>query len=1125
MRIDELQSALAAVGVMPTPRELAEILWLAHFLGRSDPKSKRGQAEASSGPQRASPEDTEGPPDMNQPSDAPPVEHVPKVPPSSRRSVDNRKNRSAFELHLRAGSTEDDFGAASLLVPAAPALGKRLALQRALRPLKRTVPSQHNFMIDENATADSIAEYPIGQRVWVPVIRPARDRWLDLTLVIDVGYSMTVWAQLADELRNTLVESAIFRNVTTWYMASDFPDRVTLDPGRLSRKKQDRPPEALLRPDGRHVIVVLSDCSGSAWHSGAAGHVLRNWGRHGPVAIFQPLPERLWSRTAAPTTVGRALAATAAAPNSELDFAPLDGLPGLAAGAIAVPVLEIAPDWVRRWAAMIATGGTLDSVAVAYLTGEPQEHFADVLPAPTPRQRVLDFRAAASPQAFRLAQCLATTTPALQVMQLVQHAVLEQSVPTHVAEVILSGLLHAANGPPGHYEFVEGVREVLLNTVGRSDAAATVNVIAKISARIERDAGLAARTFAALVGDDKYGSSRIDSESRPFALINPEALNRLLPGRRTDTFTDTVVVPDVGDQELIVPELEPTLAAVTDDKRLRVPDETAARTGGVDIAMQDDAGRVDLFVSHAGRDRPWAEWVAWELQQAGYRVELEFWDWQVGDTFVEKMRDALERADRIVALFSEAYFVAQRYPTGQREALLTDRDAARPRLLPFRIENVTPPTILRPLLSRDLFGVSEAEARRRLLEAVGGRRRPDHSPGFPEDRAPLAGGEGRGPRLPGWLPPVWNIPLRNTAFTGRDGMIVALRDRLSAARQRQVVEVLRGMGGVGKTQLAIEYGHRFAGDYDLCWWIDCAQPELIGEQLTGLAVALQLVKGDAGTPKALAAVKSYLGQYDRWLLIFDNVDAPAAVREWLPSGPGHVLITSRHHVWGGVAEPLSVDVFARTESLALLGRHVPTLTDTDADRLAEALGDLPLAVAQAAGLLADTGMSASEYLEVLAEHAAQITAEGTPFDYPVSLAAAVRLSHTRLDEEDPAAGQLLRLCAFLAPEPIPLDLFSTAPDGLLPEPLAATVRTPLALHRSVGRIAGYWFGQPRRRRPDTAPADTGHPARPAGTVRAGLDTDAGRAVAGCGSPGRRDHAGAVATMGAAPPARAGRRPG
>jgi hypothetical protein len=494
-------------------------------------------------------------------------------------------------------------------------------------------------------------------------------------------------------------------------------------------------------------------------------------------------------------------------------------------------------------------------------------------------------------------------------------------------------------------------------------------------------------------------------------------------------------------------------AAGADESSGACAKATAVSVVVSDSARPPAADRVDLFVSHAGKDRAWAEWVAWELQEAGYRVELDFWDWEVGENFVEKMRDALERADRMVALFSDAYFEAERFTTVEWTALMTERSATtRPRLLPFRIEDVDPPRILRPLLSRDLFGVSEEEARRRLREAVGGRRRPDRGPTFPADAGTSSRDKIRSPRLPGYFPPVWNLPLRNIDFTGRDGIIVALRERLCTGQQ-VAVRALHGLGGVGKTQLAIEYAHRFAGDYDVAWWIDGEQPELVGEQLSGLAVALGLVEGDSDIPAALAAVKSYLGQHDRWLLILDNAHAPAAVRQWLPSGPGHVLITSRHHVWRGVAESVSVDVFTRSESIALLRRHLSGLTESDADRLAEALGDLPLAVAQAAGLIAETGMPIPDYLNALTDHAAQITAEGTPTDYPVSLAAAVRLSKSRL--EDLAAAQLLRLCAFMAAEPIPFHLFRAAPDGLLPEPLATTVRDPLAFHRSVGRMVRY----------------------------------------------------------------------
>src|SRR5215471_17347456 len=87
-----------------------------------------------------------------------------------------------------------------------------------------------------------------------------------------------------------------------------------------------------------------------------------------------------------------------------------------------------------------------------------------------------------------------------------------------------------------------------------------------------------------------------------------------------------------------------------------------ADTGGV------DGDRVDFFVSHAGADRAWAEWVAWQLADAGYRVELDVWDWAAGRNFVTAISDALERCDRVVALFSAAYFDPDRYTTEEWSA-------------------------------------------------------------------------------------------------------------------------------------------------------------------------------------------------------------------------------------------------------------------------------------------------------------------------------------------------------------------------------------------------------------------------------------------------------------------------
>src|SRR5580704_2981854 len=144
--------------------------------------------------------------------------------------------------------------------------------------------------------------------------------------------------------------------------------------------------------------------------------------------------------------------------------------------------------------------------------------------------------------------------------------------------------------------------------------------------------------------------------------------------------------------------------------------------------------RVDFFISHAGADRAWAEWAAWQLTEAGYRVELDVWGWAAGRNFVTAMSGGLGRADRVVALFSAAYFEPERYTAEEWAASLVHvPGVAAERLVPVRVEQVPAervPPLLRPLIARDVFGVDEQAARRALLEAVAGPGRPVREPGF-----------------------------------------------------------------------------------------------------------------------------------------------------------------------------------------------------------------------------------------------------------------------------------------------------------------------------------------------------------------------------------------------------------
>ncbi|HEV3497401.1 MAG TPA: FxSxx-COOH system tetratricopeptide repeat protein, partial [Actinomycetes bacterium] len=352
----------------------------------------------------------------------------------------------------------------------------------------------------------------------------------------------------------------------------------------------------------------------------------------------------------------------------------------------------------------------------------------------------------------------------------------------------------------------------------------------------------------------------------------------------------------------------------------------------------------------------------------------------------------------------------------------------------------------------DLTGLDEAAAAARLRTGLAGGR-PTGPPPFPRGGSARSHGPGDRPGFAGALPAVWEVPPRNPRFTGRDGMLTDLRKRLGAGEATLVVQALYGPGGIGKTQLALEYAHRFAADYDLVWWLDAEQPVLIPEQLAGLAARLDLAPGPtvADTVERLFAELRVRG---RWLLIFDNANHPQDIADYRPGGAGHVLITSRSPGWGALGGRLEVDVLARAETIALLRARIPTLDEELADELAAELGDLPLAAAQAAGYLEQTDLPAADYLRRFRARRAGLLARGDVVGYSGRLDTAWTLSLERLGHEDPAAVELLQLAAFLAPEPIPLTLFGEHADQLV-EPLRGTAADPDALTDTVGALVGY----------------------------------------------------------------------
>ncbi|MFF4346532.1 SAV_2336 N-terminal domain-related protein [Streptomyces sp. NPDC001530] len=501
--------AKAGDGMPPPPVELAELLWLARHMDGSDPVTGPSTTPAPSPSDGREPQQPPRPP-----TGKPPLpKEGPEVPAPTR-------DDGRVPLHLPASSGQSKPHA-SLLAPAPPMLRRPLALQRALRPLKRRTDARFGRELDERATAHRIARLAGHPESWLPVMRPVRERWLRLNLVYDTGPTMPVWRPLIRELHTTLAQSGIFRTVTVHRAR---PDGTITGAG------------AHVPADGRTVTLLVSDCMGPQWWAGPAGNrwhaTLHRLAHRMPLAVLQPLPEHLWRDTALPTAPGLLSAPFPAAPLSSLTFTPYDTSDGqLPPGAVPLPVLEPDAPWLAHWSTLVASqGGNRLPGSVAPLTPRPRNadesgNRSDITRLPA-EELVLRFRATASPEAFRLAGHLAVGRPDLPVMRLVHAAVEPRPRPQHLAEVILSGMLTSVPGPPGSYAFRPGVQDLLLRSLPRTARGRTTQLLARMGALIDERAGVMAGEFRAST-PVASGSGSV-AEGEPIATVSPKSVRRLL---------------------------------------------------------------------------------------------------------------------------------------------------------------------------------------------------------------------------------------------------------------------------------------------------------------------------------------------------------------------------------------------------------------------------------------------------------------------------------------------------------------------------------------------------------------------------------------------------------------------
>jgi hypothetical protein len=251
---------------------------------------------------------------------------------------------------------------------------------------------------------------------------------------------------------------------------------------------------------------------------------------------------------------------------------------------------------------------------------------------------------------------------------------------------------------------------------------------------------------------------------------------------------------------------------------------------------------------------------------------------------------------------------------------------------------------------------------------------------------------------------------------------------------------LYGLGGAGKTSVAVEYAHRHLAEVGLAWQFPAEDPALLLAEFARLAAQLGAREViDARDP--VASVHAVLAADPAgWLLIFDNAPGQEAMRRFVPSaGRGRVLITSQSAAWPR-GQAVEVPVLDTEVAAAFLVNRTGDADQRAAVELAEELGGLPLALEQAAAYMHATGTTLARYLPLFRARQADMLARGEASGHPADVAATLGLALSRLAGEAPAADGLLRLLAFLAPEPVPRDLLlsdAQLADELAPEVAAA----------------------------------------------------------------------------------------
>ena len=459
---------------------------------------------------------------------------------SGRDDFSKQSQSTDAELHTPDTESDDQSGFGSELtlnVPDARSLREPLSLAKSLKPLLKKVSAGVSTVLDDAATVERIAD----EGIWMPVLKPALEPWLDLALVVDESISMHLWKRTITELQRLLVNYGVFRDVRVWSLVTDDSGQVGLRPrlGAAARRKLVHRPSELIDPSGRRLILIATDCVSAIWWDGTMLPTLNLWASSGPMAIMQMLPEWLWARTGLGfASAVRLHSLMPGVPNNRLDvrdLSPWDEV-DLDTG-IRVPVVTLESEPFLAWSKMLSAKGGSWSPGFVFdsstATSLDTSHFQNPSLEDSAEHQVQRFRSTASPIARRLAGLLAAAPViVLPVVRIIRDRLLPESRQIHVAEVFLGGLLRPlselqSNTNPDtiRYEFLKGFREILLESIPTVDSLGVLN---EVSSFVAKRLGLSIDAFTAILRNPvKNDNQELVDQSRPFAIVTAQILQQL----------------------------------------------------------------------------------------------------------------------------------------------------------------------------------------------------------------------------------------------------------------------------------------------------------------------------------------------------------------------------------------------------------------------------------------------------------------------------------------------------------------------------------------------------------------------------------------------------------------------